>query len=174
MPVLDLADAAAELLLGVKAILVAGGREVPDRNFIAYEEPALDCCDQLTVHANLAAPAAVGPQTPLARELSGMRVSLITFVVTLTRCVPQMDAQGNAPTAAAINGSAFGLYADAWTMWCGLDNAMRRKEPPLFAGPCRPRMLDEIRAVPEQGSCAGWRVEMRASLNDDPQLGIGP
>lgn len=137
----------------------------PQRQFVSPGAPAFDCCEdgQLTVHTT-----AIGEDPHFGPVGSGVKhraskahVNLATFVVTIVRCVGAYG-DGGPPDPAAMEAVAEQTNADAWALWNGLWSATVSGD--LFSV-CGEVYFDGLRAVPTSGNCAGWTLQVRASLD---------
>jgi len=162
----DLYDLMNELL---DASVLVLGTDVPSRAFVTVANPVLeigqgDCgCDQLTVHATTineatTLPFGLGAGT---RQRQDFRVNLIGLAVTITRCVPTLDNNGNPPSVASSDAAAQQASQDIWTLWNELWNMARDNE--LFTV-CEEVYFDGATPVVAQGGCAGWRLSLRVQL----------
>lgn len=156
----DLQDLAEDVLAAAGQILQAETAPAL-RSFVAHGPPALDCCDQLAVHvATIGEAPTTGPTvlSPGLRHTSG-RVNLTTLIVTISRCHPVLDADGQPPKAAELTAAAALLNADAWALW----NGLYRMRDQLFAA-CDLVFFDGMVPLPPQGGCAGWALQIRFEL----------
>lgn len=133
----------------------------PERSFISPGPPALDCCDQLTVHVVSVTEAGTSPLGLASgrRNVSG-RVNHVGLVVTITRCIPTGD-DTRAPETAGLEAAAEQTNADAWALWNHLWNMWRADA--LFTM-CGEVFWDGLRPVNPSGGCAGWTLNLRVSL----------
>lgn len=134
----------------------------PERAFVSPGLPALDCCDQLTVHAVgvLDAPTspgglAAGKRCPGRRPLAGM-------AVTITRCIPVISDDSTWPEPSEMEEAAAQLNADAWALWNHLYNLVCADQ--LFTL-CGEVFWDGLRSIAPQGGCGGWVLNLRVSLD---------
>jgi hypothetical protein len=164
---LDLNTAAVELLVAsVEALdtipdFDAGLDGAPDRAFIAPGDPALDCCDQLTVNVAqiLDAPTAGG--LAAGRKVAAS-VNHVYFAVTITRCVHVPDGDGNPPTSDELEADAAQMNADAWVLWNHLQNLWRSGDLFTF---CDEVFWDGLRPLGPSGGCGGWTLFIHISLD---------
>lgn len=135
----------------------------PDRAFVSPGPPALDCCDQLTVHALQIGEATTSPAGLAAgrRNVQG-RINHVTFFVTITRCIQGLqDAGVNAVAEADLEATSAQTDADAWALWNHLWNMWRSGD--LFTL-CGEVFFEGMRVLPSSGGCVGWTMSIRASL----------
>jgi hypothetical protein len=128
----------------------------PDRTFVPPGLPALDCCDQLTVHV-----VAVNESPPGQSNThkTGSRRNIVTLVVTTTRCY-DLPKDGSTPTEAQLSGTAEQLNADGWALWNYLWNLMRSGELLTL---CDEVFWDGLRSLTPSGGCGGWVLTLRAA-----------
>lgn len=154
----DLFAIAQELLdASVDALdtLAPGLAGAPERNFVSPGQPALDCCDQLTVHVASVVESPAG-QTDTHKE--GARKNIVTFVVTATRC---HDITVIPPAVETLSAVAEQMDADGWALWNHLWNLMRSGE--LFTL-CGPVSWNGLRALIPSGGCGGWTLTISAEV----------
>lgn len=150
---------AAEAALDTIPTFAPGLAGAPERTYIALALPAFDC-EQLTVHVT---PTTDKPMAPLGtgqRHRYDARRTLVSFVVTVARCVCPED-QRAVPTVTQMEGFSEQLYADAWALWNHLFNLMRAEE--LFSL-CSEVFWRGLRAVPQSGCYAGWTLTLDAYI----------
>ncbi len=163
----DLYDLANELLEA--AVVVLDGLPTldpsldgaPDRRFVSPGTPALDCCDQLTVHVAAVSDAPLPPGGLAAGKRKPGSLNHVSLVATITRCIPVPDAQGTPPPEGQLQAAAGQQDADAWVLWNDLEAMWRADD--LFAG-CREVFWDGLRPVGPAGGCGGWTLALRVSL----------
>jgi len=136
----------------------------PCRMFISVGPPVWDeqaCCTdgQLTAHVDRVYPVGNFPsqnsqvnlcQTPLAAD----------FIITLLRCYPVMDEQGNAPTHLELQVAGEAFARDLWILTTALLcclGAKKRRQKFVFNG---------SRFVGPQGGCAGIELRFTVELNN--------
>jgi hypothetical protein len=154
-------------LLDASVLVLAA--DAPSRAFVTVANPVLeigegDCgCDQLTVHATTINELTTLPFGPGAgtRHRQDFRVNLVGLAVTISRCVPTLDNNGNPPAPAESQAAAEQLSQDIWTLYNELWNLARDGE--LFTI-CEEVYFDGATPVPAQGGCAGWRLNLRVQL----------
>lgn len=162
----DLFDTAQELLAAAAAAL-----ETTPGGGIAYQAvwqglPVWDCPPMLTVHAGgpSIAPTTAGPVLgPMQRIVVTGEVNIVSFTVTVLRCVPSLLQRGQStvlPSAADETASSQVCYADAWAVWNYLKNAHRAGT--LFQRPSGRREFALIQALPlrTSGAAGGWEIHV--------------
>lgn len=169
MAAADLYDLCKALLdASAEAVALSPGGEI-DRRFVSPGLPAFDCCPQLTVHAG-------GPQwgdtAPLQPPLQpghrvdeGRALNLVTVTVTVIRCVPGLEEQGQTvrlPTAASLDESSKATLGDCWAIWNHLYT--RKLDLTLFPPRTREMFFDPAVPVSIAGGCAGWMLQFRVQL----------
>src|SRR5258706_232803 len=95
--------------------LTDNDRTLPVNVFVSHNAPAWDCCDLLTVHLASAKPTVRFP--PEAATLRCATRWAAEVTVTLLRCVPTLQTNGQPPTDADLNTSAVGLAEDIWALY---------------------------------------------------------
>lgn len=134
----------------------------PDRAFIAPGPPAIDCCDQLTVHVTQLSNAPVGDGGLTAgRRLAGS-VNWVYLAVTIMRCVPMSDSAGTPPSAEDLDAAAEQLDADAWALWNHIPNLWRAG---LLFTLCGEVFWDAMRPLGPSGGCGGWVLGLHVSYD---------
>lgn len=154
----DLHDLATELLNASTEALdtiptydpVLGG--APDRRFVAPGPVALDCCEQLAVHV---APITEGASAPELPAASFARTNRVQLTVTISRCVPVPDGNGNPPPALAQEEAAQQINADKWALWNHLYNMIRDGD--LFSR-CCDVIWGALTPLQPNGGCGGSRL----------------
>jgi hypothetical protein len=162
----DLYDLQVELLDAAVLVL---GTDAPTRAFVTVANPVLeigegDCgCDQLIVHATNITEAATVPFSLGigTRPRQDFRINLPGLTVTISRCVPTLDNNGNPPAPADSQAAAEQLSGDIWTLYNELWNMVRAGE--LFEL-CKEVYFDGAVPIPASGGCAGWRLNLRVQL----------
>ena len=127
----------------------------PDRTFVSPGQPALDCCDQLAVHAQR-----VNEQPPGAQDTHkmGARKNVVEFVVTITRC---HNVETLPPPTTVLDEVAEQMNADGFALWNHLWNMIRSGD--LFTL-CGPVIWGGLRALTPQGGCGGWVLSVTAEV----------
>jgi hypothetical protein len=157
----DLQDLAEAVLDASAQILAETGNPEIERQFVSHGPPALDCCNQLAVHVAQIGEAATQAGTvlqPGLRHETG-RVNLTTLMITVTRCHPVLEDDGQPPPPADLTEASAMLNADAWALWTQL----YRMKDTLFAA-CDLVFFDGSVPLPPQGACAGWVMQIRFEL----------
>lgn len=165
----DLQDLAADVLDVAEQILAVTGGPPLVRSLVAHGAPALDCADQLSVHVANVGEALTQATDPLAaglRHARPGRINLTGLIVTLTRCYPAVDGEGNLPGADDETAASATLNADGWALW----NGLYRARDVLFAA-CDLVFFDGIVPLPPQGACAGYIMQIRFELPGYPWPG---
>jgi hypothetical protein len=159
---LDAAMFALDTLPAMDATL----KGAPERRYVSPGTPALDCCDQLTVHI---ASLEEAPTEPLGlgagRRASLGRVNHAVLTLTLTRCVPT-GTHGKTtytpPTDLELNAAAEQIDADGWALWNHLYNRIRAG---LLFSLCDGVFWLGARSLGPEGGCAGWVFGFRVVLD---------
>ena len=133
----------------------------PERRYVSPGQPALDCCDELSVYASAIGEYA-DPRLPSSGRRIAAHISLITLIITASRCVHVMQEDGDPPLAGDLERDAAQINADGWALWNHLYNLWRSG---LLFTLCGEVFWDGLRALAPSGGCAGWQFVIRASLN---------
>ncbi len=138
----------------------------PCWSYVSAGEPSIDCCDtkcdgggMLTVHVEDVFPSDNFPLPISTFEPCKAGTWVAVLVVTLSRCTPSQDDQGNVDTdgiAASARLLAIDQYAALTALGCCLVN-----DPP--PGKQKRRVLiQDSRSLVSEGGCAS--VEIRAAV----------
>jgi len=139
----------------------------PERAFVSPGRPALEGCDQLTVHAQnvLDAQTGRGGLNDCKRNVQGKR-NHVRLVVTIDRCVADSrQGQQNLTQPYLVDdldAAAQQCNADVWAIWNHLFNAWRSGE---FLTICEELCFEGATALPEEGGRAGWTLTFRVNLD---------
>ena len=168
MPAAYLATLAADLLdaAGDGLTLVRTGHAPPERVYVSHGRPAVDGCEQLTVHADerRAVWHRSMPDRPNVPQTC-LLAPVAVLVVQLWRCVPVAAEDGTPPTAAELDTAADDLLIDAWCLLTQLYG--EHKDGTLFTGvTCRNVTFGDLLALPPQGGMAGWELRVEVGLDD--------
>lgn len=174
----SLYDLAAELLAVASGILAATPSGVPAAKYVSQGPPAIDCPNQLTVHAGIVAYAQdlsrggadgiIDPRFPV--------VPMVPLTITAMRCaskqaLPSGGAQLKLPQITAIQADAKVCYIDAWSLFNGLRRAQR--EGTLFAGyPCRKFDIGGCIPLAPEGGALGNMVTLEVQLDGYDAAGV--
>ena len=166
---LDLNGAAEELLAAAAESLdTLPGFDLslhgaPERQFVSFGPPVLDCCEQLTVYVPQVQDAPVPGQSGLAAgRKTAAKITHVFLTVTVSRCYPQPDGKGNPPSVEAIEEASVQLNADGWALWNHLYCMWTSDELFTF---CDEVFWDSLRPLGPQGGCAGWNLGIHMSLD---------
>ena len=132
----------------------------PDRSFVSPGASADDCCPQLTVWAERVteSPSSPGFTTGVP---SCERINLVTLIARIVRCLPGMQENGNFPNADALEAAATQKDADGWALW---NHVFNQHCAGLLFEECGEVHWDGLSSVNPSGGCAGWQLQVRASL----------
>jgi len=152
-----LLDAATEALDTIPTY-EPGLAGAPARSFVTYGTPALDCCNQLTVHVAAVAEDPLSPSGPASgqRARFDARKNSVTLVLTVTRCVPTEIP----PPVDEVEAASRQTLADAWALWNNLWNQIRAGDLLTLCSDSRP----DLRPLQPSGGCAGWVMAYRVWL----------
>lgn len=156
----DLYDIAVAFLDASIAALELTPAGAPDRAFVSHGQPALDCCDQLTVHNQILGEeplfSGAGALAPAKRIHRG-GVPQVRIAVQIARCVPLPRTNGTEivpPSPADQQAAARMIDQDGWALWLGLSAAL--KEGGSLHEACGgAERLGGEKMIP-QGGCGGW------------------
>lgn len=107
-----IADACLDAVVAHYATL---GTELPARQYVANGTPAYDC-EQLTVNVESTAPITGSPLNEIASDLirdAGHAMRSGLYAVTILRCIPTLDDEGDPPPVTDEAASSALIYADA-------------------------------------------------------------
>lgn len=154
----DLLDVCVEALGTIPGYLptLAGA---PVRSFVSPGQPALDCCDQLTVHVPNVVERAATPKP------SHGRLNVPNLLVTITRCVPTGEITASSytpPSVAEEEAAAAQMNADGWALWNHIWNQVRAG---TFLTRCDQVTVGNLTALIPEGGCGGWTLGFAATLD---------
>ena len=161
---------------GIAGLAVATtGRTAPT----GYVVHAPVVCDincgtgQLTVHLAQVFLSAQDDESTNARPFPGnccAGVWKATFVLTLLRCIGNLDAAGRPVTSTTQADDASDLLEDLWALLTQLDDQMNAGTLfPVSEFPgvrCQDITVGVAVPIPIEGNCAGWEIPLTVRLND--------
>lgn len=159
---------AQEVLNTAEAALSLTDAGVPDDVFMSSSAPALDCCPSVSVYVARISEAPTSPLSPpeaqALRSTAG-NVILVTYVITMTRCIDVgMDG---IPSAEQKHAAAVAVQQDGWSVW----NWIRDE---ILAGNifdrCTGVHFDGWTPIPEQAGCVGGIMVIRAMIPGIPPV----
>lgn len=161
---------AVDLLTAATDALDATTAGAPDRRFVSYGLPALDCCGELSVWVQSIQQGSTAPLLPPLepghRVFHGSR-NLPALHLIASRCVTGPDTSGNPPSPTVIQAEARTVITDGWALWNGIQKRIRAKN--LFpGGGCSEYFIDGLIALDPSGGCAGWQMVVRFGLDGVP------
>ncbi len=175
----DMADALVSA--GVAGLAQATtGRAAPT----GYRVHAPVVCDlncgsgQLTVHLSQVFLAPLDDEVTVGRPFPGNCCAGIwkaTFVMTLLRCISNLDASGRPVASTVQDGDAADLMEDLWALLTQLDDQIEAGT--LFTASEFPGIrCEDITvgfAVPKEieGNCGGWEIPITVRMNDSGPTG---
>lgn len=156
-------DMALEALATAQVAVTATPGGAIARAYVSINSPAFDC-EQLTVHVvNVEKDVPPGGQGERWHHLKGGSRNMAAWQVLVLREVCVMDAN-NMPTVAQLMADAQQVYADGWSLWNTLSNAIR--DETLWEGyPCRDLAISPLAFVNPQGGLAGVSVNLTAQID---------
>ena len=136
----------------------------PGRAYVSAGEPALDCCDQLTVNAArtveaLTEPLGLGIGD---RHRYNFRRNQVGINVYITRCLDVQALQSLPPAPELLEALAEQTNADGWALWNHLWNLATEGE---LVSLCEQIFFDSLDPLRPSGGCSGWILRMRANLD---------
>lgn len=156
---------ASEDALNTIPTLAPGLDGAPERAYVAPGRPALDCCPQLTVHVDQVNDADTSPGGLSAgRRIAGKK-NWVRLVITIARCVIDTRIGSDItqpPLAADLEATAEQTNADAWALWNHLYCLWLAGE---LLSLCSEMFFEGMRPLGEQGTCAGWTLSIRGTLD---------
>jgi hypothetical protein len=160
---------AQELLELCDQALLATTDGAPDVSYLAHSIPAIDC-EQLTVEVLSLGDHPLPATTTLSpgRRLTAA-INVVGFRVTIARCVPVLDEQGNPPPPDEIQAAAERLHQDLFAIWTRVRTAQKAGE--LFGGLCDHLFYDGAFPLEESGGYAGYTIDFRVSIDGFANLG---
>lgn len=172
MPEHDLSELTSELLVQAAEALDTGTTPAPERQVLTVGAPSFDCPDQLAAFVVRVREADIGDSSQVGGMTACHKMTLVDLRLTLTVCVPGVGQDGKPPGIDALNLSAVRLYAQGWTMWCGLRNRLHGGEMFDEGQPKRAASVGPLVPVDPQGGVAGWSIDVSVELDPDGALGI--
>lgn len=157
----DLYELAAAFLQAAETALEQTPSGPPARAFVSPGEPALDCCDQLTVHTTLINEADLNTRSTsgalgAAKSINRGGVIRVTLEIMVTRCVPTPEEKNGRirlPDPAELDAAARTIDEDGWALWVGMSQALKHGSlHELCSGAER---LGAVKLA-QQGGCGGW------------------
>lgn len=165
LPALAIHNLARNLLTAVQGYYQAQNVELPPRRFVAPYVPILDC-EQITVHVErtLGNEGDVAAQAVQAiTQHPGHSLRTAVFVISLWRCVPMHDAQGDGivlPTIDEEQAAAAMIHADAVHLF----NAVLTAEKDGLLGSCNVLAILEWISVGNEAGLAGGALRVWIGL----------
>lgn len=165
---------ASELLATAVAILAGTAAGAPANQYVSHGPPAYDCPNTVAVNAGMIQYAPNLQKGPGGIFDPRMDVQiLVPLTITALRCataLPQGGAVITLPTAAKINADAQMVYADGWSLFCGVRNANR--DGTLFTHwPCRVLEIDSAIPIAPEGGVLGWSLTLHIQLDGFDPVG---
>jgi hypothetical protein len=117
---MDLLTLSQDLLQLVQDQLTAQGVTIPDRVYCAPGADLVFDCEQMTVHLSRIISNFQGNDSPYPAPHAIRRKSA-EFYVTLVRCVPTMEEDGEPPSPAGLTTSAGVIMNDAMALRVALE-----------------------------------------------------
>lgn len=162
-----LTDYAQQVLDVAETALATTSAGAPDSVFLSASRPAWDCCPFLAVQVQSLGEEQTSPLTPggTAQRSTLGSVILATYHVYAVRCAAGTGNQDGIPTDDEKSATALTVQEDGWALWNGFRAAVRNGD--LF-DTCTGVHFDGGTAIPEQGGCVGWIMQMRAYIPGIP------
>lgn len=130
----------------------------PDRSFVSPGLPALDCCDQLTIHVGNISVSTSAPGNPKAAK---HWINWVQLTILAARCVPVQDENGNPPAISLQQAAAEQLNADKWALWNHLNNLVADGD--LF-DQCCDVIFGNLSPLGQLGGCGGSSLNITVCL----------
>lgn len=133
--------------------------------------PSWDCVPAMYIHAGLGQVANTyplqPPLQPMQRIATTGQVDLVTFTITVLRCMPMIEQRGQIailPPVADIEAASKEIYGDLWAIWNHLKNEHR--DGNLFQTPSGRRefQFDPAQAIQSSGGAGGWEIPVSVQL----------
>lgn len=155
----DILDAAVTALDDIQSFAPAL-EGAPGRRFVSAGQPALDCCNQLSVNASTIREAQTEPTGLGAgtRHKQNFRINHVGVNVWITRCG---EWQVLPPTPQELEALAEQVNADGWALWNGLWNQARAG---TLVSICDEVFFDALTPLQPSGGCSGWLLSLRVQL----------
>jgi hypothetical protein len=109
----DIWNLSVRLLEQVRQIYARVGIALPSRQYVTLGTPAQDC-EQVTVAFQQTYIGPPGDEASTPQRCDGPRSAV--FQITITRCVPTVDAKNRVPTPEQMEPSTQALMQDAWLL----------------------------------------------------------
>lgn len=169
----DLFLVAQTLLTACEQILAADSPGGPVAFSAVWQGlPSFDC-EQDSLYVDLGGPA-VGNTYPLQPPLEELQrivttgqVNIITFHITVLRCISVLENDGQTlmlPSAAQITEDSRICYGDLWALWNGLKNRHRLGTLFQTLSGRREFGFDPAAAVRTSGGVGGWLIQIRVEV----------
>ena len=143
-----------------------GDLEISRRGVVIGEIAWDDCqCGQLVITEQRRFPSRLFPLEEIDHQAEcGEPWLVVVYVLSLTRCVPGPDNNGNPPSVEDLSAAAQQLSADMskirWAVMCCLTNEYDSSHVDAFA-------LGAQEVVGPQGSCAGSELTIQVGWTQD-------
>lgn len=162
---------ATDLLASAVAVLAGTPGGAPSTQYVSHGPPPFDCCDTVTVHVGTLTYAPgisrTAPQGGAQADPKMPIVLVVPLTITALRCQNAQPAGGlqiTLPAASAMQADAQAVYADGWSLMCGIRK--RILDNTLFPGhPCRIWDFDNVLPVSPEGGCLGWTMSLYVALD---------
>lgn len=160
-------DWAVELLAVAEAALATTDAGVPERSYVTFAVPVLDCPEQLTVDVRMIGTDVTSPTGPRQAQghltQYGHLVPIATFVITAVRCVPTVTEGGIIPLASDLQVAAKVIDEDGWAILNMLTQVISAGT--LWGGRCTTIQRPNGTPVAGQGGSAGWTFSLTPMLD---------
>lgn len=165
----DVAQAALDCVCAQMAELAADDSEYagcPCLSFVSAGEPGIECCVEdecgqegmLAVHVESVFPSDVFPNPTAEHQPCKAAVWVASIVVTVARCAPTMDENGNLFPPADITANGLVMAKDQWAVVTALSCCLPADVTGLGAKRKRRVMIGESRPLVSEGGCASFEV----------------
>ena len=119
-------------------------------------------CGQLTVHIGTSYPVDQFPAIKTAGPFRGCssKFQVVEFVITVLRCVPTSEDDGDPPTGAQLSDAAYVEHVDRWC----LQRGVRCCFPPTDPRKLDLMLVGEHLPVGGEGMCSGSELHVLVAL----------
>lgn len=160
---MDLYQVAQNLLDAVGQHMEEQGIILPEIQYVAPGNEVAYDCELLTVHLVRILSNYQGTDTTFPSPYA-LLVNSAEFNVTMARCVPVLDEQGNLPPMSELSDSAGGLMRDARAMRRAMEQVVQFCD---VAPRNVPQTVGAVQTVGPQGGMAGIFGMYTVQLIDD-------
>ncbi len=162
----DVYDIADLFLAAALQYLVFTEAGPPERVFVAYAEPSLDCCGQLVAYTQSIQEVDLRTRTQFgalgaAKQINRGGAITVTQIVQITRCIATPTLKGGKvtfPSPEVQQAEAQMIDEDGWAVWLGVSESLKHG---ALKNVCSGAERLGGLKMPAQGGCAGWTFTYR-------------